>query len=633
MLAGRPAFEGTTPADKLSAILNREPAEIVGPGEPVPASLGRIVHRCLEKDPEERFQSARDVVFALEAMGLGSRAGTEPAETTPRRRSRGWWAALTGAALLGAGVALALAYGTRVRERPLPRIQQLTFRQGVVDHARFTSDGRTVVYSAYWDGKPPEVFSTRLESRESRSLGLPPARVMGVSSRGELAILLTRAGDMNAQSTGTLARVSLSGGEPRRVLENVRFADWSPDGRELAVLRHVDGVYQLEYPIGTPIVRSPHPDSFRISPKGDKVAVAGGGLRIYDRRGRQIAAPAVPPSAAGLAWDGDDALWVLAGESQTNGSLWRATLDGKAKEVYRALGLMGSLHDASPDGRVLIHHGFERFGVKAKPPAEARERELGVFNWSGVSGLSDDGSRLLVHDVSFGAGTFSYLRSTDGSPPVNLADGDALALSPDGGLALVGAAPARLPLTLVPTGPGESRRLPTEGIEGVRFGWFVDNEQAVVMAAAKGGQPRAFLLPLTGGAPKPITPEGTAAVAGSFAAGTVLGWTWGTGALARIPIAGGEPRPLPGSVLLPGYPIRVSADGRSLFVTDGGVPANVERMDLASGKRSRWKSLLPEESAGVVIIESVHLTPDGDGHAYSYGRFLQDLFLIDGLRP
>src|SRR4029453_4491033 len=147
----------------LSAILNREPAEIVGPGEPVPASLGRIVHRCLEKDPEERFQSARDVVFALGAMGPGEGAGTEPAETTPRRRSRGWWAALTGAALLGAGVALALAYGTRVRERPLPRIQQLTFRQGVVDHARFTSDGRTVVYSAYWDGKPPAVFSRRVQ--------------------------------------------------------------------------------------------------------------------------------------------------------------------------------------------------------------------------------------------------------------------------------------------------------------------------------------------------------------------------------------------------------------------------------------------------------------------------------------
>jgi hypothetical protein len=632
MLAGRPAFEGKTPADKLSAILNREPTEIVGPGEPVPASLGRIVHRCLEKDPEERFQSARDVVFALEALGFGSRAGTEPAEPAPRARRRGW-AALAGAALLGTGVAIGLAYGPRVRERPVPRIQQLTFRQGVVDHARFTSDGKTVVYSAYWDGKPPEVFSTRLESRESRSLGLPPARVMGVSSRGELAILLTPASDMSARSTGTRARVSVSGGEPRRVLENVVLADWSPDGRELAVLRRVDGVYQLEYPIGTPIMRSPYPDSFRISPKGDKVAVAGGGLRIYDRAGRQIAAPAVPPNAAGLAWDGDDALWVLAGESQTNRSLWRATLDGKPKEVYRALGLMGLLHDASPDGRVLIHHGFERFGVMAKPPGVARERELGVFNWSGVSGLSDDGSRLLVHDVSFGAGTFSYLRSTDGSPPLNLADGDALALSPDGGLALVGAPPARLPLTLVPTGPGESRRLPTESLEGVRFAWFVDNAQAVVIAAAKGGKPRAFLFSLAGGAPKPITPEGTIAVAGSFAAGTVLGWTLGNGALARIPIAGGEPRPLPGSVLLPGYPIRVSADGRSLFVNDGGVPANIERMDLASGKRTRWKSLLPEESAGVVIIESVHLTPDGDGHAYSYGRFLQDLFLMDRLRP
>ena len=62
------------------------------------------------------------------------------------------------------------------------------------------------------------------------------------------------------------------------------------------------------------------------------------------------------------------------------------------------------------------------------------------------------------------------------------------------------------------------------------------------------------------------------------------------------------------------------------------MPRKIERMDLTNGKRTPWKSLLPEEPAGVVLIEAVRLTPDGQGYAYTYARFLQDLFVVDGLR-
>ncbi len=630
MLSGRRAFEGATSADTLSAILNHEPPEVATPGEPFPPALGRIVQRCLEKDPDERFQSARDLAFALHALALGSRSGAEPAMARPRSRKR-WLIGTAGAALLAAGGALGLALAPTLLDRPLPSIRQLTFRRGMVDWARFTSDGKTVVYGAYWDGHSPEIFSTRLESRESRSLGLPPARLLAVSSRGELAILLTRPGDLDVYSTGTLARVSLSGGEPRQVLDDVWLADWSPDGRELAVLRRVDGAFQLEYPIGNPIVRPLEQQTFfRISPRGDKLAVQAAELTVYDRGGGKLTTLPLP-SQAGLAWDGDDALWVLAGVSQTP-SLWRVTLDGKAREVYRALGGIGILHDASPDGRLLVHHGFERFGVKAKPPGEAQERELGVFSLSGVSALSDDGSQLLICEDSGGGPRLGFLRSAAGSPPVRLGEGNPLALSPDGKWALLGSLPNFVPLTLVPTGPGEPRVLVTDGLERVRFAWFIDDERVVVAANGPRAPMRAFLFDAAGGAPRPITPEGTVAVPGSYATGTVIGWTLGNGTLARFPLAGGGPRQLNGRILPPHYPIRAAAGGRGLFISSGGVPRKIERMDLASGKRTSWKSLLPDEPAGVVLIDQVYLTPDGQGYAYTYARFLQDLFVVDALR-
>jgi hypothetical protein len=635
MLAGRRAFQGETSADTMSAILNHEPPEVTGPAESFPPALGRIVHRCLEKDPEERFQSARDLAFALEALSLGSRSGTQPLEGRFRTR-RHWLLGAAGAALLAGGGALGLALSPTLRERPaLPRIQQLTFRRGMVDWARFTSDGKTVVYGAYWDGKPPEIFSTRLESRESRSLGLPPARLLAVSSRGELAILLTRPDDLDVNATGTLARVSLSGGEPKRVLDDVYFADWSPDGRELAVQRRVDGVFQLEYPIGNTIIRPLGlGQPFRISPRGDKLAIMPGdeALAVYDRSGRKLATfPTLPPNES-FAWDGDDALWVLAGESQTARTIWRVTLDGEAREVYRSVGQLGILHDASPDGRLLVHQGFERLGVRSKLRGEDHERELGVFNWSAVKALSDDGQQLLIYEDSGGPPGFSFIRSADGSPPVRLGEGDPFALSPDGRWALLGSYPVYLPLTLVPTGAGEPRQLVTDGFEGVRFAWFLDDRRVVVAANLKGSPPRSFLFDAAGRAPRPITPEGTFAVPGSYAWGTVIGWSRLDGTFARFPIDGGEPRPLEGRVLLPHWPLRASADGRSVFVNGGGVPKRIERLDLTSGKRTPWKSLLPEEPAGVVLLQRVVLTPDGQGYAYDYGRFLQDLFVIDGLR-
>ena len=100
-----------------------------------------------------------------------------------------------------------------------------------------------------------EVFRTRVGGPESRPLGLSPAGVLAVSSAGELAI--SQGCELNwAECRGTLARMPLAGGAPRELLEDVYYADWSPDGKNLAVAQAVDGRFRLEYPIGKVSLRS-----------------------------------------------------------------------------------------------------------------------------------------------------------------------------------------------------------------------------------------------------------------------------------------------------------------------------------------------------------------------------------------
>jgi hypothetical protein len=636
MLSGRRAFAGETTADLMTAILTKDPDDLSRPGLSVPPNLERIVRRCLEKDPEQRFQSARDVAFALEAESGASRSRMEVAPASARPRWRWLAATAIGLPLLLAAAGIGLLYGRRLWERPLPKITQLTFRRGLVDRARFTPDGKTVVYSAFWDGNPPEIFTTRVEGPESRSLGLPPARLMSVSSTGELAILLTSPGDLTDSTTGTLARVPLSGGEPRKILEDVVNADWSPDGRELAVVRRVEREFQLEYPIGNVLARpaSAGWDWIRVSPRGDRVAVRDDMLKLlsYDRAGRKTVLE-TPSYVNGHAWGAAEALWFTAGERTARMSIWWAEPNGRLREVYRPIGA-AVIQDASSDGRLLLHHGFERAGVRAKPAGEKSERELGVFSSSFVVDLSADGSQVLICDAEPPGvpGSLTYIRPAHGGPPVRLGEGTPLALSPRGAWALVASADRRPRLVLTPTGPGESRTLASSQFERIDRGWFLDEEHILIDASSGGPRLRGFLVDLSGGEPRAVTPEGIASIRGSYREGTVIGLA-ADGTLARYPLQGGEPQPMTTRLPSHAFPLRMSGDGRFLFVARAArVPYWVDRLELATGRLIPWKELRPDDLTGVIGI-GVLLSPDGGAYAYTYYRCLHDLYLVEGLRP
>ncbi len=156
----------------MHAIIREDPPDLLQTVKGLPPALDRIVVHCLEKSPDERFQSARDVAFDLESLSTLSgnrRSGEIPAVRGRDRARLVTFGALVGAGALAGGLATWAFVKTPRIEPPVYR--RLTFDRGEIGQARFAPDGQTIVYSASWRGQPSEVFTTRIDSRESRALG------------------------------------------------------------------------------------------------------------------------------------------------------------------------------------------------------------------------------------------------------------------------------------------------------------------------------------------------------------------------------------------------------------------------------------------------------------------------------
>ena len=216
LLAGHRAFTGDSAVETMNAILKDDPPELTGANAALPPALDRIVRRCLEKNPEERFQSARDVAFALDAVSTtrsdASLAGI-PSVVAPRRTATAWRVGAIVAFGLAVG-AIGFVVGTRRSTGSAPRLTRLTFERGTIRSARFAPDGKTIVYGAAWHGQPIRMYQTRLGSPESIPLRLPDADVLAIAPSGEMAIALNRRFN-NWVSSGVLARAPLVGGSPR----------------------------------------------------------------------------------------------------------------------------------------------------------------------------------------------------------------------------------------------------------------------------------------------------------------------------------------------------------------------------------------------------------------------------------
>ena len=641
MLSGKRAFHGDSPVDTMSAILKEDPPDLTETNRNVAPALERIVRHCLEKNPAERFQSARDVAFnlgALTEISTSSRGGVRAIEeeASPRR----WLMPLLAGVLLlasWAGIYLLAHHAAAAN----PVFHEVTFRNGTIWAARFAPDGQSILYGAAWEGQPQEIFSTRFDSTDSRTLGLTPAQVLSISSKGEMAISLHPTSTGAFAQGGTLARVPLAGGAPREVLDKVYWADWAPDGQSLAVVRPgTTSQLQLEFPMGN-VIYEPRGwvSHVRFSPNGNFLAIIDhipggddGRVVIVDTHGNAKASSSFYSSVEGLAWapNGKE-VWFSAVPGGSERSIYAVDFSGKERLIYRAPGGL-TLNDISRTGLVLMSADKARMSLAALAPGETRERSLTWFDWSLLADMSGDGKTIVFSETGEAEGTnYSiFLRKTDGSPAIRLGDGGFARLSPDGQwvVSTVGA-PAKL--MLLPTGIGEPKQLTDDKTDHFNVAWLPDSKSIIFSSIEPGHGARTFLSDIQGGAARAVTPEG------------ILGSTVtpdGKDILARdlkrqlwlYPISGGSARKLDFSPTADEGIAGLSWDGKDLLVATRGVPLKIDRVELSTGRREHWKEIAPADLAGVQGIPSVRFSADGKSYAYSTLRVLSDLYVVDGLK-
>ena len=650
MLSGQRAFRGDSAADTITAILTKEPPDLSQTNKEIHPGLDRLVRHCLEKNLEERFQSARDIAFDLESLsGISAPAAAVPASASvPAARRRWIGPVLVAAAVaLAAGLAGGYRFGKKAGYVPPPNYQQLTFRRGEVYTARFAPDGQTVIYAAAWDGRPVEVFATRTDRPESRVFGLVGADIAAISKSGEMLVFLDRHVEDSFIRAGTLAQVSVSGGvAPREISTDVQWADWGPDGTSYAIVRDVNSRNQLEFPAGKVLYQTTgwisHP---RVSPQGDLVAFLehavrrddGGTVVIVDLSGKKKTIAGVFASVQGLAWSRDgQEVWFTGTRVGGNRAIHSVNLAGSERLLARVTESL-TLQDIAKDGRALVSHDVIRIGVLGRGPGQAKERDLSWLDWSAAFDLSADGKTLLFAETGEGSGSAysCFVRGTDGSPPVRLGDGVAMAISPDGRWVTANTPRAeKQQLWLYPTGAGDKKLLPTGSLQVESSGdWLPDGKRIVFTANEPGHGSRIFSLEIAGGAPRALTPEGYRLVPRTVSPDGKRIITLGPDKRRYFySLEGGEPQPIPG-LAADEIPSGWSGDGRFLYVfRRRDVPARVSKLDVATGKREPWRELMPADGSGIIDIAPVIPTPDGLEYVYGYSRTLSDMYVVEGLK-
>ena len=658
MATGQQPFSGNTSGVIFHAILERNPAPLRSLNAALPAKFEEIVTNALEKDRELRSQSAAEMRGELKRLKRDADSSrisvklavAQAAEATPSTTLRPA-ATKRILAALGAVVFLAVLFATfylgRYQGRPAAvppaAYHQLTFRRGMVRLSRFAPDGQTILYSAMWEGKPSEVFSTRQGVAAARPLA-SDAELLSVSSSGDMAVLLHSRQIRSWVYSGTLARVSIEGGAPREILNDIQWADWAPNGTDLAVVRDANGKNRLEFPIGRVLYETvgwiSHP---RISPKGDRIAFAehpipgddAGFISVIDLAGNKKALNSGFTTIQGVAWtpNGKE-IWFTGSDIGDIRGLYAVDLEGHQRSITRVPGIL-TLQDIYRDGRVLIARDSIRREITGITPGSNRERDFTWLDWSLPNELSADGKTLLLTEAGEGggAGYSVYLRPTDGSPAVRLGDGAAFALSPD--QKWVASTSLRSPddLFLLPTKAGEPKQLGKQGINHYDARWFPDGQRLLVRGNEPGHGVRLYVVNVAGGKPQPITPEGVATLPYPPSPNGKVVVAIGPDHKGYLyPVSGGQPREIPG-FSIDDAPINWSPDGHSIYVyQQGRVPGQLFRFNIETGQRQLWKTLMPLDPAGVNIIWPLCVTPDGKSYVYGYRRYLSDLYLAEGLK-
>jgi Tol biopolymer transport system component len=649
MATGRKAFEGATQATVIAAILDTTPPAMSTLQPLTPSALDRIVTICLAKDPDERWQSARDL--ATQIRWITEERDADPvSDAQPKLRRRRVGAVVTVVVLVAAATAGGFAWARRSAVPALPVFRQVTFQRGYIINARFAPDGE-VVYDASWEGEPLSVFAVRPDAPEPRPAIQRRASILSIANNRIARVLLHKSRSI-FNGRGTLAELPLSSGAPREIATDVMDGDCNADGTRCALVRIADNRrWGLEFPVGATILETSGTFSdVCVSPNGQRVALMEhpvvaddrGWVVVVDAQGHKTRLTSEWPSEMGLAWstDGREVWFTAVSTEKGANELFGVTMDGQIRVVERVPGQF-KIHDISADGRVLLAQQTIRISTIVSNAADPHERDVSWLDFSLPSALSSDGSLLLFTEMGATSGSTytNLMRRLDGSPPVRLGEGYGSSLSADGKWALTAVYLSPPRLLMVPLGAGATRDLSTPGFQYQTYAdWLPDGKRFIFAAAEAGRGRRLYAQAVDGGPPLAIAPEGTA-----------------------VPLAGSHPLSPDGSRVVARtgmslflYSVNGSAAPKRLdgLTSDDSVAGwtdrpnelfvyrfdnfqpqiSIARYDIASGRTTAWKTIVPSDRAGMYSMMNLVMTPNGKSYAYGTVRVLSQLFVVTGLK-
>jgi Tol biopolymer transport system component len=509
--------------------------------------------------------------------------------------------------------------------------------------ARFARDGETIVYSAAVEGSVPRLYVIRSDYPEPRPVGDSATQLLSISSRDELAVLVRAKFIQHRLFTGTLARMPMGGGAPREILADVRDADWAPSGTDLAIIHRAAGKDRLEYPIGKVLYQSAgYLSDVRFSRAGDRIAFFEhplqwddrGGVAVVDLNGKHRTLTDGYWGLEGLAWS-HDGKSVIYGGALEGGfyQIHSVTLGGEAHLILPSAGTE-TIQDVSAAGHWLLTRddAFQRLMVKA-PGAQA-ERDLSWLDNSSRPTVSRDGQLVAFEDEAADAGA-NYavmIRQTVGSPATRLGEGGVLDLSADKQWVL-SAVPSTPPkLMLYPTGPGQARQLDHGEFESYTEGRFLpDGKRLIICGNEPARAARCYLRSIEGGPLRSITPEGTTKGWVSPDGLAMLSQT-ADGGYSIYSLEASAPRAVP-ALTANDVVARWSPDGKALWLGHTNeVPVRLERLDLATGRRTPLASSIRAARSGLLNIQYFSVADDGQTYAYLGSEYVSHIFEVRGMR-
>ena len=643
MISGKRAFRRDTAAETMTAILKDDPPELSEMDYPVSPGLERIVRRCLEKQPEQRFQSAKDLAFALEALsGTTSKSAANVAIAGDVGKMP-WPAFVAAAAVVGLALGAAIAWYVRPAPAPPPTFTRVSYHRGEVIRGRFAPDTKTVFYSAKFGAGSPDTYSIREDYPASTPVGLAGALLLAISRQGQMAVLVRPTYFAHYEWGGTLATSPLGGTAPRELLENVVDADWGPDGNELAIIDRGNDKWRLQYPIGKVLLEGEGwMSDMRVSPDGKQVALFRhppnvddrGDLVLVDRSAQMKTLSSGWESLEGLAWaPAGKEIWFSAAVSGEQWCIHAVTLSGKQRTVYCGTAPTRIL-DIAASGRALVSTEESRGTMSIVEHGSNQERDLSWLSYSWGPRLSRDGSEMLFTDLSEESGNdYSvYVRKSDGSPAIRLTGGGyATDISPDGKWAMVILPddPAQR-VQIVPVGPGQGRVLHWDGIQPRWSEWFPDGRRILMLASQSGQAEALYLTDVDGSTPKRLSPG--SAPWGAVAPDEQSFISVQKGAVVVRSISDGSSKPIPG-IQAEELPIGW-ADTKHVFVQATiATGVRIYKVNIESGQRELWQTITPKDATGLRPMKTpTAITPDGQWMAFGCRTQLGQLYRSDTLK-